>query len=337
MRSYCSSDSDTGDYRKKWLRDTFTSPCRAYATRNLQAPCKVANYGPVVDGFVRRYFLANPTRAITFPQQGSIIYDPTMVDIISVCQNYPGGCDEVLTQLCNGFTRSQLQSNPNAATLCGCFLDNQQYNAYQGAFGVEKICDPLCTLQSSVKPFDTATASTTCKTQKCGQSICVIDNVTISLLSGSTAGNISFGQACSNCAGNTGGCQCILSDISVTAVQSSLGNINLSQACGASTTCFKTDANGIPQTVPCASLELNAPSNASPAAKISVATIVIIIVAIIVVVIFLAVIIYLARRRDQGTGSSRVAVESNLSPPPVANYGRYDTYGGGSFQPIPRY
>jgi len=332
MTAYCSNDVDM-PYLQKWQGDTFTSQCLAYSSLNLVGVCHATNYIPVVDGYVRRYFLgttppspSSPPHAITFPQQGSTIYDPNMANIISACQNYPGGCDTVLTQVCATYTRDQMQANPNAATLCGCFANDAIYNE---AFGVQKICNPICTLSSTVKPVD---ISSPCMTQKCGQSICIIDNVTVSLLAGSTAGNISFGQLCSSCEGNGGGCQCIFSDISITAVQSQVGNISLAQNCGGagggSTTCYKSDASGVPKIVPCADLEPNNGGGTSPASKISTATIVFIVIAVIVVVIFIIIIIYLARKKDEVSTITRQ--ESYLAPPPG--------YGSNNLPaPIPEY
>lgn len=313
MATYCSTN-DSLTYQQKWQGDNVTSPCKKYVAANLSPVCLSSNYVPVVDAFVRQYFLIDGNN-ITYPQQGSTVFDPTMNDIISVCQTSPGGCDTVLTQVCSGFTRANLQANPNEATLCGCFMADQEYNSYQGAFGVQKICDPLCVLQSAVKP---ANVPNNCNTQKCGQSICVIDNVTISLLNQSTAGNINFAQACSSCAGGTGGCICDISDISITAVQSSIKDINFSQNCG-QTNCYKSDANGVPQTVPCASLEPSG-GGTSPASGISVATVLIIIgiivFVILIIIIIVAIVAYNRKKANQQTSIFRPSNDFGSPPAP---------------------
>lgn len=315
MATYCSTN-DSETYQQKWQGDNVTSPCKKYVAANLSPVCLSGNYVPVVDAFLRQYFLIDDHK-ITYPQQGSTVFDPTMNDIISVCQTSPGGCDIVLTQLCSGFTRANLQANPNEATLCGCFMADQQYLEYGGSFGIQKICDPLCVLSSAVKP---ANVPNNCNTQKCGQSICVIDNVTISLLNQSTAGNINFAQACSSCAGNTGGCICDISDISIVAVQSSIKDINFSQNCG-QTNCYKSDANGVPQLVTCASTIPDNGGGTSPTSGISVATVLIIIgiivFVILVIIVIVAIVAYNKRKANQQTSIFRPNEGYGTPPPPA--------------------
>jgi|SRR5579885_226820 len=325
MTNYCSTDDNCPGpncvtYKQKWQGDNVTSPCKKFVASNITPQCFSNVYQPVVDGFVRRYFLTDQNK-ITFPQQGSTVFDPTMNDIISVCQSSPGGCDQVLLQLCNGFTRDNLQANPNEATLCGCFLADSTYNAYTGSFGITKVCDPLCQLQSAVKPVCTTvgsngcTSNNGCTTEHCQQTICVIDNVTISLLNGSTAGNINFSQACNSCSAGSGGCTCDISDISITAVQSSIKDVNFQQQCGGNVNCFKRDANGIPQPVACSTLEPST-TPTSPSSGVSVLTIGIVIGIIVFIIIIIIIIALLLRRRKEEPSIFKNRQENYVAPPP---------------------
>ena len=306
MANFCSTDDVGGDdYNEKWEGDESTSNCRRYAGLNLG---NQAQYVPATDAFVRRYLItdANP---VTFAQQGSLIYDPIIEDVIEVCQDYPGACDQVLGTYCQGYTREDLKENPNLAKLCGCFLSDDEYDKYTGSFGVEPICDPACVIQSTVKPRDPENQF---DTLNCTQSVCVIDDVTISVLGQTTTGDINFAQACSACSG--GGCTCSISDISITAVESQIGNVNFDQNCGGPPTCFKRDANGVPQEVSCSALEEGATSGGSPTSPASsfssqtVLVIIGIVVAVIVLLILFA--LFFSRKREP---ASRVV----QSPAPV--------------------
>jgi hypothetical protein len=322
MSTYCSTDDPGGmTYQQKWQGDSTTSLCREYVSLNT---CNQNQYAPVVDAYTRRYLLTD-AHPITYPQQGSLIYDPAIADVISVCQNSPGGCDNVLTQKCSGFTRDDLKSNPNMATLCGCFMSDQQYNTYQGAFGVQKICDPACVLQSAVKPKD---PSNQCQALRCQQSICVIDDVTISILQNSTTGDISFGQACSSCTGGAG-CVCDISDISLTTVQSVVKDINFSQDCGGVTNCFKRDANGIPQTVPCSALDSTKTSSTPTSVFTNPQVLIAVLILITLIIIIIIVALVASRKRDE-IPSGRVPTSSPAPPIPAYSPGAYTSavYGG---------
>lgn len=306
MSNYCSTDDIAGPtYQEKWEGDEVTSNCRKYVSLNTG---NQPQYVPVVDAYVRRYLLtdANP---ITYAQQGSLIYDPAIEDVIEVCQDYPGGCDNVLGQDCSGFTRNDLKNNPNMGKLCGCFMSDAEYDKYTGAFGVSQICDPACVLQSAVKPRDPANQF---GTLQCQQSICVIDDVTISILQKSQTGDITFAQACSSCSGGAG-CTCNISDISIQSVQSTIKDINFDQQCGGVQRCYKRDANGIPQLVDCSALTGtgSADSPASLFSNTAVLLGIIILVALVLIVIIVAIIAN--RRRDQPTS---FRVQPYAAPPP---------------------
>jgi hypothetical protein len=79
------------------------------------------------------------------------------------------------------------------------------------------------------------------KFKECTQSVCIIDDVTLNILAGSVVGDISFSQACSSCSSNTGtsSCRCYITDTTVTAIDSLLGNISFKQQCGNTPLCYK--------------------------------------------------------------------------------------------------
>jgi hypothetical protein len=301
MALYCSTD-DSGSgqtYTQKWQGDELTSPCRRFVALNLG---NQRQYVPVVDAYVRRYLLTE-RRAISYPAQGSSLYDPAIADVVQVCQTYPGACDNVLQTVCSGFTAQELGGNPSQASLCGCFLSSAEYNKSGGVFGVGRECSPTCLLQSAVKPRDPSSQT---DFLRCKQSICIIDDVTINILGKSTAGNISFNQACSSCgtgaANSSSSCICSISDVSITAVESTIKDTSFTQQCGGAQNvrCFKRDINGVPQSIPCNSLD---PATANPATTTTsltssrLRTILIISIVVIVVIIIIVIVVLLLNHR----------------------------------------
>ena len=299
MATYCSTDDVFGTYLEKWAGDEISSDCRKYVSLNAGFP---ERYNEVTDAYVRRYLIDDAT-PVTFAQQGSLVYQPSIEDVVEVLQDYTGAGDNVLNQFCAGYTREDLSANPNLAKLCGCFMSDEEYDKYTGSFGVEPICDPACVIQSTVKPRDPASLF---DTLSCAQTICVIDDVTISVLGQTTTGDINFAQACTACSGNSG-CTCSISDVSITAVESTIGNVNFDQNCGGPPTCFQRDASGIPQEVECSALEsggANGETAATAPNSIFSNSTVIIAIGIVVAVIILIILVALFFGRKKSPAPS---------------------------------
>jgi hypothetical protein len=215
-------------------------------------------------------------------------HDPFIDQIVTICRSAPGACDAALTTKCQGVTRDALGNNINLANLCGCFMPSNQYEQYAG-FGVTRICDPVCSLGTSVKPVDPSSPPKNATFESCNQSICVIDDVTVKLLS-SVGGNVTFSQACGNCsAGNNSGssCQCFISDTTVQAVDSLIGSVSFQQACGATTTCYQKQPDGVELQVNCSSgtpTNTKGGSGGTPSAAIWIILVILAIIFIIILV-----------------------------------------------------
>ena len=258
MTTYCSSDIPDVSYGDpanetmvaKWTGSAQTKDCLRFVTENQG---NLNFYQPVISEMVNRY-LITLNKPITSIQTDGANHDTFIDTIVSVCRSNPGACDDILTQKCAGVTRSQLEENINLVNLCGCFMDDIEYTKFS-QFGINRICDPLCVLGSSVKPLDTTSDPTNAKFLACTQSICVIDDITINILANSVVGDITFGQACGSCAGNTGAgsCRCYISDVTVQSVNSLIGDVNFQQTCG-TPICYKSNptAGGAPIQVDCA-------------------------------------------------------------------------------------
>ncbi|SNW62216.1 Hypothetical protein ORPV_312 [Orpheovirus IHUMI-LCC2] len=147
--------------------------------------------------------------------------------LFSVCQRHPGICSDYITDVCNSDTVNSLAGNPFLARWCGCYLPGPQYDRYT-QLRINRECTPLCNrtnVVSAVNPDATP--------RTCGQSICLLDNVTISLNNSTVSGSVNISQVCSSCSDNEGSaCQCIIQDVSIEALQSNISSINFSQVCG---------------------------------------------------------------------------------------------------------
>ncbi len=265
MAAYCSNDTpdtqndppdpSTENMVAKWTGSAQTKDCLRFVTENQG---KLNAYQPVIEAMVNRY-LITLDKPITSVQSDGPNHDPFIDQgpgsIVQICRANPGACDSVLSQKCSGVTRDQLEQNINLANLCGCFMDDTEYAKFS-QFGINRICDPVCVIGSSVKPLDTTSDPNNAKFLECKQSICVIDDITINILANSAVGDVTFAQACGSCASNTGAgsCRCYISDVTIQAVNSLIKDVNFQQTCGAPV-CYKSNPTigGPPIQVDCAS------------------------------------------------------------------------------------
>ena len=73
MANFCTSDDIGGrTYIEKWQGDNLSSECRAYANFTASLP---ERYIPAANGMAEKY-LVTEANSVTFPQQGSLVYDP---------------------------------------------------------------------------------------------------------------------------------------------------------------------------------------------------------------------------------------------------------------------
>jgi len=235
MGTYCSDDTETA-YQAKWIGTPATKDCLRFVAENRG---QIDFYGPVISSMVSRYLLAEGNKITSVQTDGSQ-YDPFITTIVSVCRDNPGACDDVLKIKCADVTRKELSNNINLASLCGCFMKDIQYESFS-QFGIERECDPVCALGTSVHLHDTTSSNTDAKFKKCNQSICVIDDVTLNILAGSVVGDINFSQACSSCSenGSQASCRCYITDTTITAIDSLIGNVSFQQQCGNTPLCYR--------------------------------------------------------------------------------------------------
>lgn len=232
MTDFCSNNVQE-TMVDKWNGTPATDDCLRFVAENSGDRNA---YKPVIEAMVSEYLITQNkpiTSALTSPN-----HDPFIDTIVQVCRDNVGACDDVLKTKCQGVTREQLQNNVNLANLCGCFLEDVEYAKYS-SFGVELAkCDPVCVIASAVPKWD-STTNNPALPDKCEQSLCIIDDVTVNVLGGSNTGDINFSQACGDCSDSAGSCRCFITDTLVQALNSNTGDISINQQCGGGAICFK--------------------------------------------------------------------------------------------------
>lgn len=234
-----------------------------------------------------RYFNSSDGSNLVLP--GNRTWNQFQNTLIKTCLDVPGVCDDAQKYLCGGCSRAQISNNPDLLTLCGCYAEPLDPAIYKNKENIKTECDPLCSRIDTAKLMDPETGDVF----ECNDSVCVLDNISITATKSSTTG-VSISQICPGCSDETG-CKCIV-DVSIVNMASSIGLDDpffFQQYCPPeNSTCINIDRNtNSSEIVPCAdyftvSLESQYKTN--------IPTIIIIIVAIIVVLVIFSLIIYIS-------------------------------------------
>ena len=171
--------------------------------------------------------------------------------IWNICYNNPGLCQSSMFKYCSQVNTDLLQKNPNLSLWCGCYMSNEQYSKYTDLYGISRECTPTCNMSGVISISSTDGISK----KTCKQSTCVIDDVSINIansLVGINGGGVNFSQICNSCSveGSNGTCNCTISNINITIIDSEIPNLNIKQQCSSSSICY-SDENGYPIQVPC--------------------------------------------------------------------------------------
>ena len=166
----------------------------------------------------------------------------------TVCCPVAGLCQDGLQVACGSYTAQRISLNPSVAQWCGCHLPGGEYEDYSVKYNIPPQCTPMCN-RGGVIPIVGINANPVV----CEQDICLIDGVTVNLVSSQIGGGIDFNQICGNCP--NGQCSCIVSDTTVDVNNSTIGGYlaPVSEGCGY-LTCTQTNPGGTGPatiTVPC--------------------------------------------------------------------------------------
>jgi hypothetical protein len=153
----------------------------------------------------------------------------------NICCPYSGMCSSALRKSCATQTSQRISLNPTTSKWCGCHLPPEEYQAYELRYGIEPQCSPMCNRADVVKQ-----AGRNLNPLVCTTNTCIIDNVTVNLLSSNVQGGLTFSQMCGSCGSGT--CSCIISYSNVNVNNSTIGGsvIPALNECGV-TTCSQTN------------------------------------------------------------------------------------------------
>jgi hypothetical protein len=224
LYDYCT----TGDMVSKWSRtislggETFNSPCRQLMQRNIESNTKGFHWASrLVNEFLTRTDLSRDS------PMTSILYD--------ICKKQPTLCQKVLKARCSNLSQETIGKSA-MRKWCGCYLPDNEYELYTNTYRIPKECTPICNNDDNILlPSDDGMSTKTCT-----NSVCVIDNVAISMRS-SNVGTINFSQLCGGCRPEDGiRCTCVLTNSTYNITNSLLNNVDLSQSCSGKSKCYST-------------------------------------------------------------------------------------------------
>lgn len=187
---------------------------------------------------------------------GTSGYNPFQDFLYSnICCRYPSVCQNGLRSACSVQTAQRLSFQPEIARWCGCYLPDGEFQRYVDKFQVNKECTPTCNRAGNI-PLVRGDGQVI----KCGQNICIIDDVAISLSKTQVGGEVTFSQVCGGCQSPEDNpnvitsCSCIIENNTFAAVNSQIGgNVQVQQKCTAATCTAPNPSTFGPKTitVPC--------------------------------------------------------------------------------------
>ena len=165
---------------------------------------------------------------------GNVGYNTFQDTLYQISCAVPVIIQDGLDKSCSVYTADSVSRNPTIANFCGCYLPNEEYKHYVDFFQVNRECTPMCNRITSIPGV-----SGDNQPIRCNQSSCIIDDVTINLISSNIGQEgVGISQFCGNCSGTqpgtTGSCNCIISSDVITAVNANIGGINISEQCSSS-------------------------------------------------------------------------------------------------------
>lgn len=303
----CSGDGvvDIATMSQVWnLRDCP----RIYSNILFTAPGDVLSYNSAnlpriqsdIDYLMSKYqsFGLNFTDSVVSPQYNSFQYE-----LLGLCSDYtvPGGCDLFLSRYCPQYTRDEIGADSVLASLCGCYVD-----PIYPTTTVSPQCDSMCHLTTTAQIADPCTGVI----NRCSNTVCVIDDVNISLVD--TEANAAFQQICPACDQvGSDPCVCIISGTDVSSTIDSAGvGTNYTQYCGTNAICYQTNEAGALVQVQCppADSGTSAPTYQIPLGLFIIA----------LVIVAIVVIAMLATRSSKKANAAKMEKEGIMNPAAVS-------------------
>lgn len=209
----------------------------------------------LMTGVFKRYISSGNSLDSRPGEQTNIEFNAMLWDI---CSDTPGLCQPGLNTYCTSVTVDTLIRRPGLSPWCSCYLPDEQYSKYTNLYQINKECTPICNTTGALPLADESGTST----KICQQSICIIDDISISLAESKVGidSPINFTQLCGSCGEGT--CSCVISNNTIAIINSESSYIEISQNCSSSnSTCYSEviypDGSVVPVEINCNSDSLN--------------------------------------------------------------------------------
>jgi len=227
-------------------------------------------------------------KQITLPDRAG--YDSMQEDLLGACQKLPA-CDMAMQQLSQGLTRSDIANNRAFLDFFGCYSPPTTVKQAAQALAGDKQCDPTCNRISNIKLWNTTQPDKLFygNAIECQNAVCVIDQVTIDAVD-SSIGSINIDQVCNACnnpSNKNVGCTCIISGVNINDVWSQIGGANFSQDCGPNSICLQIAPNGVDMPVECQQVINNTGENTTIPIEVWVGIGLFVIICIIIFVLYI--------------------------------------------------
>jgi hypothetical protein len=262
----CSNNTDITELSQYWQDNDCPGAYFQVMNSNQQGIIQYSSQGLAnSQSYVTRLFINYLGSYDLTDNTNSPRYNLFQNQLINLCLNdeLPGICGDFLTSYCSSVTREQANNDSVLASLCGCYIPPDpnylqytlatpecltaspgcSYNCTQPSSQCvgQPSCDPLCHRNLSSQKSNPETG----KLILCGQSICVIDNISINLQGSSIGGgNINFNTLCPGCLTKQG-CTCIVSGVNISQTLGQAGiTENFNSFCGQNSVCLVEDNQG---------------------------------------------------------------------------------------------
>ena len=226
--------------RQSWGQDPLTPstppPCYAAlitaanngnTAANLIPPSGTITASIVneASGVVRSVFNALGQDILTDP------LDNVGITFTNICSKNPELCAEGLSLMCSSVNAETVSRRPLLLKWCGCYLDSSQYQKYE-SLGVTRQCSPLCNVPQVI-PLASVMAGSLSGRQlsPCDQTVCIIDNVSVTIANSLGANNVTLSQVCASTSPDVSA-SCIMTDDNVIESSRLGGNTLITMGCG---------------------------------------------------------------------------------------------------------
>jgi hypothetical protein len=231
VKEFC--DPENSDFENRWFEGT--QPCLKAFERIASSNGTGYSFSPdgaipipepvdpqIITGNIdNRLFLQGQMNAMfsklnLFANPDEIGSSNTVNRVFELCEKYPFACD--MTKVCSAESSQSIINNIDKLRWCGCYLPEKEYERYPG---ISRECSTQCNREGVLPLVDINNLPKKCK----GQDVCIIDDISINLNTGS---GTNFKQVCGGCASEGANCVCLVSDD--TFINS--GDQDISQVCG---------------------------------------------------------------------------------------------------------